>query len=78
MLQLLPLWPKSNPVESNPYLDVELSCTVLWDTHIDKCVKKAFFALGLLKRSIHGAPQDGKGTTFKSIVKPTLEYVASA
>ena len=68
---------KLKPVDSNPYLGVEISRTLSWNLHIDNVVKKANSIMGLVKRNLYAAPKPTKILAFQSIVRPTLEYAAS-
>ena len=62
-----------NPVDSNPYLGVELTRTMSWNLHIDNTVKKANSVMGLIKRNLYDAPKNTKALAYQSIVRPTLE-----
>ena len=64
---------KQTTEESNQNHGVEQSHTLLQGMYIDKCIKKANSAIGLLKRNIHSARHDIKVTALKSIVRPLLE-----
>ena len=66
-----------NPVDSNPYLGVELTRTMSWNLHIDNTVKKANSVMGLIKRNLYDAPKNTKALAYQSIVRPTLEYSAT-
>ena len=66
-----------NPVDSNPYLGVELTRTMSWNLHIDNTVKKANSVMGLIKRNLYDAPKNIKTLANQYIVRPTLEYSAT-
>jgi hypothetical protein len=68
---------KLTPVDSNPYLGVEISRTLSWNIHIDNTVKKANSVMGLVKRNLYSAPKETKVLAYQSIVRPSLEYAAS-
>ena len=62
---------------SSKYLGVNLSSTLSWSTHIDKCTKKANSVLGFLKRNIRTGNKETKATAYKALVRPHLEYCCS-
>ena len=66
-----------NPVDSNPYLGVEISRTLSWNLHIDNTVRKANSVIGLVKRNLYAASKETKILAYQSIVRPMLEYAAS-
>ena len=66
-----------NPVDSYPYLGVELTRTMSWNLHIDNTVKKANSVMGLIKRNLYDAPKNTKTLAYQSIVRPNLEYSAT-
>lgn len=63
--------PRSNTLK---YLGVHIDASLKWNNHINKVVKKANRALGMLKRGLHDAPCRIKLSAYKSIVRPLLEY----
>ena len=60
--------------EINPYLGVEIASTLDWSTQIDKICGKANKILGLLRRNLHHVPRNIKEQSYKSMVRPILEY----
>ena len=60
------------------YLGVNIASDLKWNTHVDSVVSKANRSLGLIKRNIKTKHQTIRATTYKTIVRPQLEYAASA
>ena len=72
---------KGSPIETikqHTYLGVEIDNKLTWTPHINKICKKSRQTLGLVQRSLHAAPQYVKGTAYKVVVRPKLEYASSA
>ncbi|PFX15469.1 putative RNA-directed DNA polymerase from transposon X-element [Stylophora pistillata] len=57
-----------------PYLEVELSSSLDWSHHIDMKTNKANRTLGFLKRNLGKCPESIKELSYKSLVRPHLEY----
>ena len=49
-----------------------------WSRHADHVTKKANSTIGFLKRNMRSAPQAAKDTTYKTFVRPIVEYAATA
>ena len=58
-------------VNNNPYLGVELSSTLLWDTHIGNILTKANTS------GIYTAKYRQMSQAYLSLVRPHLEYTSS-
>ena len=65
-------------VEHAKYLGVNIASDFKWNTHVDSVVSKANRSLGLIKRNIKTKHQTIRATTYKTIVRPQLEYAACA
>ena len=63
---------------STPYLDVTITDNLSWNEHCDNICKKANSTLGLLKRILSGCTPEVKNTTYRTLVRPKLEYASSA
>ena len=61
-------------VSHHPYLGVEISSTL---DHIDIKVNKANRTLGFLRRNLGKCPESVKELSYKSLVRPHLEYGSS-
>ena len=64
-------------VSHNPYLGVELTNTLSWDTHIQKIIGKANRSLGFLRRNLGKCPTNIKRHAYLGLVRPHLEYASS-
>ena len=64
-------------VNNNPYLGVELSSTLSWDTHIGKILTKANRSLGFIRRNLGRCPTNIKRQAYLSLVRLHLEYASS-
>ena len=64
-------------VNNNPYLGVELSSTLSWDTHIGKILTKANRSLGFIRRNLGRCPTNIKRQAYLSLVRPHLEHTSS-
>ena len=73
--------PSISPVlgncSNNPYLGVELSSTLSWDTHIGKILTKANRSLGSIRRNLGRCPTNVKRQAYLSLVRPHLDYASS-
>lgn len=56
------------------YLGVLFTNNLLWNKHIDSITRKASARLGFLRRSLKLAPPKLKLLSYKSLVRPLLEY----
>ena len=65
-------------VEHHPYLGIELDSKLNWDHQIDQCTAKAHKTLNFLRRNMYSCPSETKEMAYKSLVRPLLEYGASA
>ena len=65
-------------VEHHPYLGVELDSKLTWSTHIDQSCAKAHNTINFLRRNVFHCPSPIKETAYKSLVRPVIEYYASA
>ena len=65
-------------VDSAKYLGVSISDDLSWRSHIDSISSKASKTLGFLRRNLHNCTQEVRETTYSTLVRPTLEYAASA
>ncbi|CAH1247588.1 Hypp7951 [Branchiostoma lanceolatum] len=63
-------------VKSHPYLGVQLSDDLRWDTHINHATSKAGRVLGVIRRNLTHCPSRVKATCYKALVRPHLEYSA--
>ena len=65
-------------VDHAKYLGVNISSDLKWNTHVNYVVNKANRSLGLIKRNIKTKHQNIRSTCYKTLVRPQLEYAASA
>ena len=63
-------------VSHHPYLGVELSSTLDWNDHINIKVNKVNQTLGFLRRNLGDCPESIKELSYKSLVRPHLEYAS--
>ena len=59
---------------SHPYLGVEIDNKLRWDVHYKKMTAKANKVLGFLKRNLWFCPEDIRDKTYRTLVRPILEY----
>ncbi|CAH1242633.1 Hypp6915 [Branchiostoma lanceolatum] len=64
-------------VKSHPYLGVQLSDDLRWDTHINYATSKAGRVLGVIRSNLTHCPSRVKATCYKALVRPHLEYSAT-
>lgn len=64
-------------VSQYKYLGLLFTTTLSWSSHIDKTCNKALKKLGYLNRSLRLAPKETKLLTYKTLVRPILEYGAT-
>ena len=65
------------PVTHHPYLGIELQSDLRLTTHIQNTTNKAQKTLKMLKRNLKQASTTVKSQTYKTIVRPQLEYASS-
>ena len=63
--------------ESAKYLLVALSDDLKWEKHAQATAANASRTLGFLRRNLGGSKQVG-ATTYKSMVRPTMEYASTS
>ena len=64
-------------VESIKYIGVTITSDLKWISHIRNVCTKANRTLGFLRRNLFSCPQDVKKVSYKSLVRPILEYGSS-
>ena len=64
-------------VNRDKYLGITISNGLNWSTHINTVTNKCNSKLGFLRHNLSRCPQKLKETAYISLVRPTLEYVAS-
>ncbi|KAI8490600.1 hypothetical protein Bbelb_318680 [Branchiostoma belcheri] len=64
-------------VKTHPYLGLQLSDDLRWDTHINHATSKAGKVLGVIRRNLTHCPSRVKATCYKALVRPHLEYSAT-
>ena len=62
---------------SHTYLGVDLSNSLIWNSHIDRITAKANRALGFVRMNIYDCPRHIKEQAYKTLVRPVLDYSAS-
>ena len=65
-------------VDQKPYLGVQFTNTLKWDTHINNILAKANKSLGFLRRNISKFPEEIKKRAYQAKVRPNVEYASSA
>jgi hypothetical protein len=65
-------------VEHHPYLGIELDNKLSWNNQIDQCTAKAHKTLNFLRRNLYSCPSEVKEMAYKTLVRPLIEYGASA
>ena len=60
------------------YLGVTIDPKLSWKDHISRVCGKANRTLGLVKRTLHAAPQQVRKTAYETLVRPSLEYATCA
>ena len=63
--------------DAHPYLGVEISKDLKWNTHINKLVAKGNRTLGVIRRNLRYCPRPVKDMAYRSILRPKLEYASS-
>ena len=64
-------------VDEITYLGVTLQFNLKFHSHITKKINKAYKVLGMLKRSLYGAPKKAKLLAYMTLCRPILEYAAT-
>ena len=60
------------------YLGVTLSDDLQWEKHTQATAVKASRTLGFLKRNFRDCSKQVRATTYKSMVRPTIEYASTS
>ena len=71
----------NNPIDEvkdHPYLGVTLNHTLTWSNHITDITTKATRVLNVIRRTLHPCSTEVKTRAYLSLVRPRLEYAASA
>jgi len=64
-------------VKTGKYLGVHISDTLSWNSHVAATAKKANNSLAFLRRNLTSCPQDIKAQSYKTLVRPILEYAST-
>ena len=64
--------------KSGKYLGVTITGTLSWNAHVDQASKKANSSLAFLRRNLSSCPSQTKEQSYKSLVRPVLEYGSTA
>ena len=59
------------------YLGVTIDKTLSWNSHIDMVTKRANQTISFLQRNLSSCPKDIKEASYKTLVRPQLEYAAT-
>ncbi len=65
-------------VDHYPYIGVEISSDLSWNSHITKVTSKAQRALGFVRRNLSSTPRPVKVQMYQALIRPHLEYAAAA
>jgi hypothetical protein len=65
-------------VDQKPYLGIQFTNTLKWDTHINNILTKANTSLGFLRRNISKFPEEITKRASQAKVRPNVEYASSA
>ena len=65
-------------VKHQAYLGVHIDETLSWDHHIKQAVSKATRTLNLIRRKFSACSKEVKLASYKSLVRPHLEYAQCA
>ena len=65
-------------VDSYPYLGITISSDLRWHNHISCITSKATRTLNFIRRNVYGCSPEAKALAYTSLVRPHLEYAASA
>ena len=63
--------------KSHTYLGVDLCKDLTWNTHVDRICSKANRTIGFLQRNLHDCPTHIKDMSYKTLVRPILDYCSS-
>ena len=63
--------------KSHTYLGVDLCKDLTWNTHVDRICSKANRTIGFLQRNLHVCPTHIKDMSYKTLVRPILDYCSS-
>ena len=63
-------------VQSAKYLGITITDTMDWGQHVSEISSKATKTLGFLRKNLAFAPRSTKEVTYKTLVRPKLEYAA--
>ena len=63
--------------KSHTHLGVDLSHDFKWNSHINRIAAKANKTLGFLKRNLYSCSQQIKCMSYKTLVRPVLEFCSS-
>ena len=63
-------------VQSAKYLSITITDTMDWGQHVSEISSKATKTLGFLRKNLAFAPRSTKKVTYKTLVRPKLEYAA--
>ena len=66
-----------NFVKDGKYLGVQISESLSWNAHIASTAKKASNSLAFLRRNLTSCPPDVKAQSYKTLVRPILEYAST-
>ena len=69
---------KLEHIKSAKYLSVELTSEMKWTSHVNNIGAKANKTIDFLKRKINISNKSIKEKTYKSLVRPTVEYASGA
>ncbi|EDO30168.1 predicted protein, partial [Nematostella vectensis] len=64
-------------VQSHPYLGVELSSNLNWNTHVTNIVGKANKSLGFIRRNLGACPDFVRERAYTTLVRPRVEFASS-
>ena len=64
--------------DSAKYLGVTFSDDLQWEKHTQATAAKASRTLGFLRRNLKDCSKQVRSTTYKSMVRPTMEYASSS
>ena len=65
-------------IDSAKYLGVTLSDDLQWEKHTQATAAKASRTLGFLRRNFRDCSKQVRATTYKSMVRPTMEYASTS
>ena len=63
-------------VQSAKYIGITISDNMDWGQHISEILSKVTKTLGFLRMNLAFAPRSSKEVTYKTLVRPKLEYAA--